>query len=337
VTAPLAAARRPRAGRHLAIVGATATGKTALACSLAARLAGVELVSVDAMSVYRGMDIGTAKPTGAERSGVRWHLLDLVDPSEEFSVAEFQREAERTVASVEERGGQAVLVGGTGLYHRAIIDELQLPGRWPLVAAELEAAAAVPGGTESLHGRLQSLDPAAAARMTPTNRRRIVRALEVTIGSGRPFSSYGPGLGEYPATAFDLVGLRLERGELRRRLAARLDAQLAAGLLEEVRRVLAAPGGMSRTARQALGYRELISHLERRIPLEEAVAEALRRTQLFAKRQEAWFGRDPRIRWFEADRPDLTDAVVALASVHSRSRDHEIRHAIGTPAGRPTP
>jgi tRNA dimethylallyltransferase len=186
--------------------------------------------------------------------------------------------------------------------------------------------------------------------MTPTNRRRIVRALEVTIGSGRPFSSYGPGLGEYPATAFCMVGLRLGRDELRARLAARLGAQLAAGLLDEVRRLLEAPGGVSRTARQALGYRELIAHIEQGVPLQVATAEALRRTQLFAKRQEAWFGRDPRIRWFDADRPDLVEAVVALAesdpavslagqesSVHSRSRDHQIRDAIGTPAGRSTP
>lgn len=321
-----AAAPTSRAGRHFAIVGATATGKTALAGALATRLAGVELVSVDAMSVYRGMDIGTAKPTGLERSGARWHLLDLVGPAEQFSVAEFQAGAERAVASIEGRGGRAVLVGGTGLYHRAVIDGLQLPGRWPAIAAELQATAQAPGGTQLLHARLQSLDPLAAARMTPTNRRRIVRALEVTIGSGRPFSSYGPGLSGYPATAYRMVGLRLDREELRRRLATRLDAQLAAGLLGEVRRLLEAPGGMSRTARQALGYRELISHLEQGVPIEEATAEALRRTRLFAKRQEAWFRRDPRIAWFDADRPDLVEAVMAVAEADAAEHPDAARH-----------
>jgi tRNA dimethylallyltransferase len=273
------------------------------------------------MSVYRGMDIGTAKPTGPERRGVRWRLLDLVRPAEEFSVAEFQVAAERAVASIEERGARAVLVGGTGLYHRAVIDSLQLPGRWPDVAAELEMIAGSAGGTESLHARLQSLDPAAAARMTPNNRRRIVRALEVTIGSGRPFSSHGPGLKEYPVTAFRMVGLQVEREELRRRIATRLDAQLAAGLLDEVRRLLDSPGGMSRTARQALGYRELISHVEQDVPLEEATAEALRRTWHFAKRQQAWFRRDPRICWFDADRPDLVEAVLAAVEPESAGTD----------------
>ncbi|HEV2361985.1 MAG TPA: tRNA (adenosine(37)-N6)-dimethylallyltransferase MiaA [Acidimicrobiales bacterium] len=290
--------------RHVAIVGATGTGKTALACELARRLPAVELVSVDAMSVYAGMDIGTAKPTASELSAAPWHLLDLVDPSDEFSVADFQVAAERVIASVEGNGGTAVLVGGTGLYHRSIVDSLSIPGRYPDVVAELD-----PQDTARLFDRLALLDAVAASRMTPGNRRRIVRALEVTIGSGRPFSSYGPGLEAYPESRFVQVGLDIDRPELAVRLEKRLDEQLAAGFVEEVRRLLERPGGLSRTARQALGYRELLTHVEEGVPLEAARSETLRRTRLFAKRQQSWFRRDPRITWFDAVRPDLADAV----------------------------
>jgi tRNA dimethylallyltransferase len=297
---------------NLSLVGPTGTGKTALACALASRRDGVELVSVDSMSVYRGMDVGTAKPTPAERAAAPWHLLDLVEPSEDFSVAEFQRAAAGALAGIATRGGTAVLVGGTGLYHRAVTDGLTIPPRSPGLAAELEVAADAPGGLASLYARLEALDPLAASRMNPTNRRRVVRALEVTLGSGRPFSSFGPGLERYPPAAVCTVGLRVDRDTLAERLRRRLERQMRDGFLEEVRELRARPGGLSRTARQALGYRELLAHVEDGIPLQQALDEALRRMRRFAKRQESWFGRDPRVEWFDADRPDLVEVVETL-------------------------
>ncbi|HUY29735.1 MAG TPA: tRNA (adenosine(37)-N6)-dimethylallyltransferase MiaA [Acidimicrobiales bacterium] len=307
------AGARGDAPRHLAIVGPTAAGKTALAVAVARAVPGIELVSVDAMAVYRGLDIGTAKPTAAERAGVRWHLVDLVEPSQEFSVARFQSAGRRVIAAIEERGHRALLVGGTGLYHRALLDDLELPGRYPDVAAALDRAADE-GGLGALHARLSALDPVAASRIEPGNRRRIVRALEVTIGSGRPFSESGPGLERYGRTRFHQVGLALDRDVLDARVAARLDAQVAAGLLDEVARLRAAPGGLGRTARQALGYRELLAHLDGERSLADALDETLRRTRAFARRQQRWFARDPRVTWLRADDPGLAVTVARLAA-----------------------
>jgi tRNA dimethylallyltransferase len=286
--------------RHLALVGPTASGKSAVALEVARRLGDVELVSVDSMQVYRRMDIGTAKPTLAERAEVPHHLLDLVEPWEAFSVARFQAAACEAIAGIEQRGHRALLVGGTGLYLQAVVDGLAVPGEWPAVRAELEAAATTPLGAAGLHRRLAELDPTAAARMEPTNRRRIVRALEVTVGSGRPFSSYGPGLDAYPPTTFRLAGLSSPRETVEARIARRLESQLAAGFVDEVRALLSAGEPLSRTARQALGYRELLAHLDGRCALDDAVAETARRTRAFARRQRAWFRRDPRVTWFDA-------------------------------------
>ena len=283
-------------GRHLAVVGATASGKSALALELARQDPDFELVSVDAMQVYRGMDIGTAKPTPADQAEVPHHLLDVADPDEDFSVARFQSAVRSTLVDIEARGRRALLVGGTGLYVRAVVDDLTLPGRYPETRAEVEAE----GDSAALYRRLSELDPVAAARMEPTNRRRLVRALEVTLGSGRPFSSFGPGLEAYPPSPITQVGLRPAPELLDARIAARLRAMLDAGFLDEVRRLASRPAGLSRTARQALGYRELLAHIEDGIPLDEAVAETLRRTRRFARRQLRWFRRDPRIIWHDA-------------------------------------
>ena len=301
----------PADPRPVALVGATATGKTALALALARRFGDVELVSIDALAIYRGLDIGTAKPTPAERAAAPWHLLDLVDPHEEFSVAEFQAAARAALAAIAAAGHRAVLVGGTGLYHRAVIDELCLPGRYPEIAAALEAELAAAGTSAGLYARLAALDPLAASRIVPTNARRVVRALEVTLGSGRPFSASGPGLEHYPPTRFVQIGLRLPRAELDRRIATRCAAQLAAGWLEEVA-TLRGAGAWSRTAAAALGYGQLAAHLAGACSLEEATSEILRRTRAFARRQEAWFRRDPRVRWLDADAPDLVEAAAAL-------------------------
>lgn len=322
----------PAPGRRpdppVAIVGPTATGKTALALELAERLGGVELVSADAMAVYRGLDVGTAKPTVEERRRATWHLLDVAEPSEEFSVARFQAAARAAVEAIEARGRRVLVVGGTGLYLRALTDELALPGRYPAVAAELESLVALPGGEAALRERLEALDPLAARRVAPGNRRRLVRALEVTIGSGRPFSSYGPGLESYPPTRYLLVGLCLDRRVLDERLAARLDAQLAEGLLDEVRALAGTPGGLSRTAAEAVGYRELLAHLAGACTLEEARVAALARLRRLARRQEAWFRRDPRIAWFDASRPDLADEVIAYVTAATGERAGDLAGAL---------
>lgn len=282
----------------VALVGVTASGKSEAALDFALRRGDCEIVSVDSMCVYRGMDIGTSKPAASARAAVPHHLLDLVDPDEDFTVTQFQRAARTALRDIEGRGHHALLVGGTGLYLRAVVDDLDIPGRYPAVVAALEAE--LDDGqvvTADLHARLAQLDPVGAGRMDPTNRRRVVRALEVTLGSGRPFSEFGPGLEAYPAAAVAQVGLALEPDEVDRRIAARLASMVEVGLVEEVRALAARPRGISRTARQALGYREVLAHVEAGAPLESCLAEALVRTRQFARRQASWFRRDPRIAW----------------------------------------
>ncbi len=287
------------------MVGVTASGKSALGLAVARRDERVELVSVDSMQVYRRMDIGTAKPTPAERAEVPHHLIDLVEPSEEFSVSQFQAAARDAIADIESRGRVPVLVGGTGLHLRAVIDDLDIPGRYPHVAQSLGDEP-----TSRLHGRLQELDPVAAARMEPSNRRRVLRALEVTVGSGRPFSSYGPGLASHAPSRFKMVGPRWPRAAIDARIAERYRQQMAAGFLDEVR-ALRERGPLSRTAGQALGYRQLLSHLDGERSLEAALDEAITATRRFARRQERWFRRDPRVRWIDVTGNPM-EALVAV-------------------------
>ena len=288
------------AGRHagppaaLALVGTTASGKSALALEVARRLGDVELVSIDSMQVYRGMDIGTAKPTAAEQANVRHHLIDIADPADDFTVSRFQDAAAAAIAGIESRGHRALLVGGTGLYHRAVIDGFDVPGEWPDVRAGMDGEP----DTAALHRRLARLDPVAADRMEPTNRRRVVRALEVTLGSGRPFSSFGPGFDAHRPSRFDQIGVWLPRPVVAARIQQRLAAMIDGGLVEEV---AALAPVMGRTARQALGYKELLGHIEQGTPLDEAVEAAVARTKAFARRQRMWFRRDPRITWFGAE------------------------------------
>ena len=302
----------------VALVGPTASGKSSVAHEVACRasesgravgtIPEVELLSVDSMAVYRGMDIGTAKPTPQQQIEASYHLIDLADPSEEFTVTRFQRAAREALSGIAARGHGALLVGGTGLYLRSVIDDLHFPGRYPEVAARLWAeldAAGPPASDErrgaclGLHGRLAELDPVAAGRMESANERRVVRALEVTMGAGQPFSSFGPGLERYPPTPVHLVGMAPDPDESRDRIAERFSAMMAGGLLDEVQTLATRPQGLARTARQALGYRELLAYVEHGVPLDEAVDEAVRRTRVFARRQAAWFRRDPRIRWVE--------------------------------------
>jgi tRNA dimethylallyltransferase len=292
----------------VALVGPTGAGKSNLALQAAAKVAGAEIVVVDSMQVYRGMDIGTAKPTPAERAEVPHHCLDLVEPDVDFSVTMFQEAGDRALGDVAARNARPLLVAGTGLYLRVLIDGFDPPGQWPDVRAALEREE----DTVALHRRLAALDPVAAGRMEPSNRRRVVRALEVTVGSGQPFSSFGPGLAHYPENGAAQIGLRWPREVLARRIEDRFLAMLDAGLLDEVRALAARPAGLSRTAAQALGYKELLAHVAGDCSLDEATALAITRTRQFAVRQLRWFQRDPRIRWVEMDDDgdDAADLVV---------------------------
>jgi tRNA dimethylallyltransferase len=285
-------------GMAVALVGPTASGKSALAHQLAIEARDVDILAVDAMTVYRGMDLGTAKPTAAERVEVNYHLIDLVEPSEEFTVAQFQAAAREAAAEVWQLGGAVLYVGGTGLYGRAVIDNFEIPGQFPEVRADLESR--VDAELASLYEQLRELDPLAASRMEPTNARRVVRALEVTLASGRPFSSYGAGLRSYGPVRVVQVGLRVESDELDARIETRFRRWLELGLVEEVAALAASPRGLSRTARQAVGYRELLRHVEDGVALELCVSDALAQSRRLARRQRSWFQRDPRIEWFES-------------------------------------
>ncbi len=289
---------------HLVLVGPTASGKSRLAHALALcaspSMPGAEIISIDSMSVYRHMDIATAKPSLHARCEVTYHMIDVADPDEEYTVSRYQLEAMEALQSIELRGKRAILVGGTGLYLRALTDGLTIPPRWPQVARDLEREIEEQDGLERMYARLTDMDPRAAAKIGPGNKRRIIRALEVTIGSGRPFSSYGPGLESYPANSrFLVTGIPLERDSYATAIADRFRGWMDAGLLDEVRTLLDWPRGLSKTARQALGYKELISHIEDGVPLDDAVEHALSRTREFARRQWRWFRRDPRIHWLD--------------------------------------
>ena len=301
--------RADRRSRPVALVGPTASGKTSLALEVARRRTDAEIVSVDSMAVYRGMDIGTAKPLRSERAGLHVHMIDIVDPWQDFTLQQYQAEARSAMVDIERRGRRALLVGGTGLYLRSLTDELSIPGRWPEVAASLEDEADSIG-THALHVRLEHLDPEAAARIEPTNRRRIVRALEVTIGAGHPFSSFGPGLLEYPPSEIRQLGIRYEPEVHDERIRSRFGDLLARGLLDEVRGLASDPRGLSRTARQAIGYKELLDHLSEGVPLERAVEDSVKRTLALARRQWAWFRRDPRVEWLDPSE-DLLDQVLS--------------------------
>ncbi|MHB8380566.1 MAG: tRNA (adenosine(37)-N6)-dimethylallyltransferase MiaA [Acidimicrobiales bacterium] len=281
----------------VALVGPTASGKSALAHEVALESEGnVEILSVDAMGVYRGMDLGTAKPTWREREEVSYHLLDLVDPSEEFTVAQFQRDARAAMARIGDVGHAALYVGGTGLYGRAVLDDLDIPARYPEIRRTLEARAE--HDLEGLFDELVRRDPVAASRLEATNERRVVRALEVTLGAERPFSSYGEGLLTYGRVRVVQVGLECALTVLDERIERRFRAWMDEGLLDEVNGLLRAPEGLGRTARQAVGYRELLRHLEDDVPLERCVTDAVTRSRRLARRQRSWFRRDPRVEWF---------------------------------------
>ena len=291
----------------VAVVGPTATGKSELAVLLAQRLGG-EIVNADASQLYRGMDIGTAKLPPAERVGVPHHLIDVLDVRDEASVAAYQRDVRAVFDDVFDRGGTPVLAGGSGLYVRAALDPLAFPGTDPAVRRRLEEEASLVG-TPALHDRLRALDPRAADAILPTNTRRVVRALEVVELTGRPFSATMPAYA-YVRPAVQ-IGLRLDRAELDTRIERRVDEMFAAGLVDEVRGLLPLGLAEGRTASRALGYAQVLAYLDGRCTLQAARDETVSATRRFARRQESWFRRDPRVHWVDAG-PDAERQALAV-------------------------
>jgi len=297
----------------VAVVGPTATGKTALAVALAHRLAtrgvGAEVVNADSMQLYRGMDIGTAKPTEAERDGVAHHLLDLWHVREPASVAEYRERARAEVDRLRAAGVVPLLVGGSGLYVRAVLDELDFPGTDAGVRARLTEELAA-GGPAALHTRLATLDPAAAAAILPSNGRRVVRALEVIELTGQPFTARLPDpRPHYPAVT---VGLDRTPEELDERVARRVDLMWAAGFVDEVAALAADGLREGPTASRALGYAQVLQQFDGELSAAEARERTAGTTRRFVRRQRSWFRRDAATTWFDAARPDLVDAVGAL-------------------------
>ncbi|MFI6759599.1 tRNA (adenosine(37)-N6)-dimethylallyltransferase MiaA [Micromonospora sp. NPDC050417] len=288
----------------VAVVGPTAAGKSDLSIGLAEALGG-EVVNADSMQLYRGMDIGTAKLTVAERAGVPHHLLDIWDVTEPASVAEYQRLARRAVDDILARGRVPLLVGGSGLYVRAVLEEFEFPGTDPDLRARLEAELAQ-SGPAPLHARLHAADPAAAASILPGNGRRIVRALEVIELTGGPFTAALPD----PKPWYESVQLGVDRDNtpLDERVATRVDRMWAAGLVDEVRGLVTQGLREGRTAGLALGYQQVLRMFDGELTEAEALAETVRKTRRFVRRQRTWFRRDPRIQWLDAARPDLLEA-----------------------------
>jgi tRNA dimethylallyltransferase len=267
-----------------------------------------ELVVCDAMQVYKRMDIGTAKPTVQDQAQVPHHCIDMVAPSERFTVSDYQVKARAAVADITGRGKNALVVAGTGLYLTSLIDELSFPGEWPEIRRELQQEPEV----SRLYRQLKELDPEAASKIERSNRRRIERALEVCIGSGKPFSATGPGTGAYPDNGVVQIGLLWPREMLVARVEQRVHNMIAAGFLDEVQQ-LRKDGNMSHTAKQALGYAELLRHLEGKCTLEQAVGDIVIHTRQFAVRQERWFRRDPRITWVNIERDPVSEIGSVLA------------------------
>jgi tRNA dimethylallyltransferase len=300
----------------VAVVGPTATGKTALAVALAHRLGG-EVVNADSMQLYRGMDIGTAKPDLAERNGVPHHLLDLWHVREAASVAEYRRLARAQIDRLRAAGTVPLLVGGSGLYVRAVLDELDFPGTDAALRGRLEEELAAVGPA-ALHTRLAALDPAAAEAVLPSNGRRIVRALEVIELTGGPFRAQLPEpRPHYPAVA---VGLDREPAVLDERVAARVDRMWAAGFVEEVTALAADGLREGPTASRALGYAQVLAQFDGALTPDEARERTIGTTRRFVRRQRSWFRRDATISWLDAGRPDLVDAVTAVITARTIER-----------------
>ncbi len=312
----------PSLNGNLLIVGTTASGKSSLAIELARHRSNVEIISIDSMAIYRGMNIGTATPTIAEQEEIPHHVINIVDPSDEFALPLFQLAVKKALKEITDRGNRAVLVGGTGLHVRSVVDRLEIPPRFLSIRDEIELVSE----TSFLYRKLNDLDPTAAAKIEPENRRRIVRALEVTLGTGRPFSSFGPGLDVYPPSPFTQIGIRLPRDLNDLRIVDRYKKQIDDGFVEEVRNLVSDGRKLSKTASQALGYKQIISYIEGDNTLDEAIESAVSSTRRFARRQEKWFRRDPRIQWLDVkkDPLELLEEVIKVFDAIGRNTFNEV-------------
>lgn len=313
----------------VAVVGPTATGKSDLALDLAERLGPAEIVNADAYQTYRSMDIGTAKVPVEQRRGIAHHLLDILDPAQDSTVAEYQHQARASLAEITARRALPVVVGGSGLYVRALLDHMEFPGTDPAMRARLEARADAEG-PGVLHAELAAADPEAARRIDPRNTRRVVRALEVVQLTGRPFTAFLPRQ-EYVKPTVQ-IGLDCDREALDERVTARVDAMWERGLLDEVTRL--APE-LGRTAARAVGYAEVLRLLAGECTESEAREAVAANTRRLARKQMGWFGRDPRIHWLDARSPRLLDDALAVVRDARAGAQHTpsagpVRRSLGT-------
>jgi tRNA dimethylallyltransferase len=306
-------------GAVITVIGPTAAGKSDLAVRLAKAIGG-EIVNADSMQIYRGMDIGTAKLSVAERQGVPHHLLDLLEVTQPSTVAEFQALARSAIGDCRDRGLTPVVVGGSALYIRAILDRFEFPGTDAVLRARLESELAA-HGARAMHDRLREVDPRAADNILPTNGRRIVRALEVVELTGRPFRARLPSK-EYAFDSVVQIGLRMPWAVLSEKIEQRVNDMWDAGLVDEVRALERVGLPEGRTASRALGYAQVLRFLAGECSEEQARLDTVRATRRFARRQDSWFRRDPRINWLEYDDPKLTQRAVAMTG-HGSSADEE--------------
>lgn len=326
ITEPLASAGNVmpgeggRAAHVVSIVGPTASGKTGLGIAIARRLAErgerAEIVNADAYQMYRGMDIGTAKPTAEEQAAVPHHLIDIIDPDDTMTVARFQQLARRAIAELQSRGIRPILVGGSGLYARAAIDDISFPGTDPKIRERLERRE-LEEGAGVLFEELRAKDPQAAVRMDPRNPRRTIRALEVIELTGRPYSATLPRYRYVVASV--QIGLDLDRADLDRRIDIRTAQMREAGFLDEARRLRP---HMGLTASRALGYQQMFDLLDGLWDERDAWADVAQKTKRLARKQMGWFGRDPRIHWLQALNPALVDNAMAIID-HADAGDYD--------------
>jgi tRNA dimethylallyltransferase len=292
------------------IAGATATGKSALSIALAEPI-DAEIINADSMQVYRGMDIGTAKITVDERQGIRHHMLDVLDVNQDSTVAWYQGDARAVIDEIHSRGKNVVMVGGTGLYIKAVIDELNFPDTDPMVRHTLNKEAEELG-IDSMFERLEKLDPAAALAIDRANLRRIIRALEVIEITGKPFTANLPRQESVRYPNARQFGLVMDREDLSERIDARVNAMFEQGLVAEVEKLISAGLLQGRTAQRALGYSQVISYLNNELSLDAAIEETKRATRQYARRQETWFSRDSRIKWIATRQNRLETILESL-------------------------
>jgi tRNA dimethylallyltransferase len=292
------------------IAGATATGKSALSIALAESI-DAEIINADSMQVYRGMDIGTAKITVDERQGIRHHMLDVLDVNQDSTVAWYQSDARAVIDEIHSRGKNVVMVGGTGLYIKAVIDELNFPDTDPMVRHTLNKEAEELG-IDSMFERLEKLDPAAALAIDRANLRRIIRALEVIEITGKPFTANLPRQESVRYPNARQFGLVMDREDLSERIDARVNAMFEQGLVAEVEKLISAGLLQGRTAQRALGYSQVISYLNKELSLDAAIEETKRATRQYARRQETWFSRDSRIKWIATRQNRLETILESL-------------------------